>query len=302
MPLPKKVKILEVSPRDGLQNEPKLVCAEEKLELINLLVHAGVRYIEAGSFVNPNWVPQMATSDDVFRGIKRKKEVTFSALIPNLRGFDRAMEVGVEEISIFTSVSESFSKKNINCSVDESLQRFIPILKAAKDKNIPVRAYISCIAGCPYEGYINPEKVAKLADELYQMGCYEISLADTTGVGTPHTISQVIECVAKKIPVHRIAIHFHDTYSQALVNIYAALLMGVSIIDSSVAGLGGCPYVKNSNNNGASGNVATEDLVYMLNGLDIEHNINLERVIAAGIFISKKIGRSNRSKVSAALT
>tara|TARA_B110000858_G_scaffold27272_1_gene28595 strand:- start:516 stop:1424 length:909 start_codon:yes stop_codon:yes gene_type:complete len=301
MPLPKKVKIVEVSPRDGLQNESKLVCAEEKIELINLLVHAGVRCIEAGSFVNPNWIPQMATSDDVFRGMRRRKNVTFSALIPNLRGFDRAIDAGVDEISIFTSVSESFSKININCSVDESLQRFIPVLKAAQDKNIPVRAYVSCVAGCPYEGYMNPERSAKLADELYQMGCYEISLADTTGVGTPYLISQIIECVAKKIPIHRIAVHFHDTYSQALVNIYAALLMGVNIIDSSVAGLGGCPYVKNPDNNGASGNVATEDLVYMLNGLDIEHNINLKRVIAAGVFISRKLGRPNRSKVSTAL-
>jgi hydroxymethylglutaryl-CoA lyase len=302
MTLPKKVKIVEVSPRDGLQNEQQLVGAKLKIELIDLLVDAGVHYIEAGSFVNPNWVPQMATSDAVFRGIKQRKDVTFSALIPNLQGFNRAMAVNVGEVSIFTTASESFSQKNINCSIDQSLERFTPVLKAAADKEIPVRAYISCVAGCPYEGNINPTKVAELAARLSEMGCYEISLGDTIGIGTPDSISRIIEKVAEKISIQNIAVHLHDTYGQALANIYAALLMGISVIDSSIAGLGGCPYVKSPQGSAASGNVATEDLIYMLNGLNVEHGINLEKIVEAGRFISKELKRNNGSKVSIALT
>ena len=302
MILPKSVKIVEVSPRDGLQNEVQLISADLKIELINLLVTAGVSYIEAGSFVNPRWVPQMANSDTVFTGIKGAKNVNFSALVPNLRGFERAIEAGVKEISIFTSASESFSKKNTNCSIQESLARFVPVLKLAAEKKIPTRAYISCIAGCPYEGAISPTKVAVLANELYHMGCYEVSLADTTGVGTPGIICQAIEKVSAKVPLDNIAGHFHDTYSQALANIYAALSMGVSIFDSSVSGLGGCPYVKNSDKHQAPGNVATEDLIYMLNGLNIKHDINLNGLIKAGLFISKKLGKKSGSKVSLALT
>ena len=302
MTLPKRVKIVEVSPRDGLQNEIQLVSADLKIEFINLLVAAGVSFIEAGSFVNPRWVPQMANTDTVFARIKGVKNVNFSALVPNLRGFERAIEAGAKEVSIFTSASESFSKKNTNCSIQESLGRFVPVLKSAADKKIPTRAYISCIAGCPYEGAISPSKVAVLANELYQMGCYEVSLADTTGVGTPGIICQAIEKVSAKVPLDSIAGHFHDTYSQALVNIYAALSMGVSIFDSSVAGLGGCPYVKNSDKYKAPGNVATEDLIYMLNGLNIKHEINLNGLIKAGLFISKKLGKKSGSKVSAAFT
>ena len=302
MILPKRVKIVEVSPRDGLQNEAQLISADLKIQLIDLLVEAGVSFIEAGSFVNPKWVPQMANSDTVFAGIKDAKNVNFSALVPNLRGFERAIEAGVKEISIFTSASESFSKKNTNCSIQESLARFVPVLKSAADKKIPIRAYISCIAGCPYEGAISPTKVAVLANELYQMGCYEVSLADTTGVGTPGIICQVIEKVSAKVPLNSIAGHFHDTYSQALVNIYAALSMGISIFDSSVSGLGGCPYVKNSDAYKAPGNVATEDLIYMLNGLNIKHDINLNGLMKAGLFISKKLGKESGSKVSAAFT
>jgi hydroxymethylglutaryl-CoA lyase len=244
----------------------------------------------------------MANSDTVFTGIKGAKNVNFSALVPNLRGFERAIEAGVKEISIFTSASESFSKKNTNCSIQESLARFVPVLKSAADKKIPTRAYISCIAGCPYEGAISPTKVAVLANELYQMGCYEVSLADTTGVGTPGIICQAIEKVSAKVPLNSIAGHFHDTYSQALVNIYAALSMGISIFDSSVSGLGGCPYVKNSDTYKAPGNVATEDLIYMLNGLNIKHDINLNGLMKAGLFISKKLGKKSGSKVSAAFT
>jgi hydroxymethylglutaryl-CoA lyase len=302
MALPKKVKIVEVSPRDGLQNEQQLIGAKLKIEFIDLLVDAGVRYIEAGSFVNPSWVPQMATSDAVFRGIKRREDVTFSALTPNLQGFNRAMAVNVGEVAIFTTASESFSQKNINCSIDQSLERFTPVLKAAADKDIPVRAYISCVVGCPYEGNIDPVKVAELAARLSEMGCYEVSLGDTTGIGTPKNISRVIEKVAEKIAIQHIAVHLHDTYGQALANIYAALLMGVSVIDSSVAGLGGCPYVRNPQGFAASGNVATEDLIYMLNGLDIEHGINLEKIVEAGRFISRELGRNSSAKVSIVLT
>ena len=301
MTLPKKVKIVEVSPRDGLQNEQQLVSTKLKIELINFLVDAGVRYIEAGSFVNPSWVPQMATSDAVFRGIKQRKDVTFSALTPNLQGFNRAMAVNFGEVAIFTTVSESFSQKNINCSIDQSLERFTPVLKAAADKDIPVRAYVSCVAGCPYEGNIDPTKVAELAARLSEMGCYEVSLGDTIGIGTPDSISRIIEKVAEKISIQNIAVHLHDTYGQALANIYASLLMGVSVIDSSIAGLGGCPYVKNPQGSAASGNIATEDLIYMLNGLNIEHGINLEKIVEAGRFISKELKRSNGSKVSIAL-
>ena len=302
MIFPNKVKIVEVSPRDGLQNESQLITVNSKIKLIELLIDAGVSFIEAGSFVNPEWVPQMATTDQVLNGIKANKNATFSVLVPNMYGFKQAMESGVKEVSIFASASETFSKKNINCSIKDSLRRFLPILESAIDKKIPVRAYISCIAGCPYEGKVQPSKVAALASELYQMGCYEISLADTTGIGTPGIISQIIENVSAKIPHSSIAGHFHDTYGQALVNIYTALSMGVSIFDSSVAGLGGCPYVKNPDKKIASGNIAIEVLIYSLNFLNIENNIDLKKLLKASLFISKKIKKIGTSKVSAALT
>jgi|TARA_B110000879_G_C11139594_1_gene499703 hydroxymethylglutaryl-CoA lyase len=302
MTLPKKVKIVEVSPRDGLQNEQQLVSTSVKIKLIDLLVDAGVCYIEAGSFVSPGWVPQMANSDDVLRAVARRKGVVFAALTPNLQGFNRAIVAGVDEVAIFATASESFSRKNINCSIDESLKRFEAILEPSIAKKIPVRAYISCVAGCPYEGRVSPQKVAKLAARLYEMGCYEVSLGDTIGVGTPDVITRLIENVAENIPIHAIAVHMHDTYGQALANIYTALLMGIAVIDSSVSGLGGCPYVKNSGDISASGNVATEDLVYMLNGLGIKHGINLEKIIEAGRFISMKLGKDSGSKVSIALT
>lgn len=297
MSLPKKVKIVEVGPRDGLQNEQQPISAEVKIELIHRLVDAGLRYIEAGSFVNPKWVPQMAGSDAVFRGIERKAGVTYAALTPNLQGFERAAAVNVSEVAIFAAASEAFSQKNINCSIDESLNRFAPIMEAAKVAQLPVRGYISCVVGCPYEGAVDPYKVAEVALRLHDMGCYEVSLGDTTGVGTPGSITRLIEAVADSVSIHRLAVHLHDTYGQALANIYASLQMGIDVVDSSVAGLGGCPYAK-----GASGNVATEDLVYMLNGLGIEHGVDLEGLIEAGRYITEKLGRETGSKVSRALT
>jgi hydroxymethylglutaryl-CoA lyase len=296
MPLPKKVKIVEVGPRDGLQNEQQPISTEVKVELIHRLADAGVSYIEAGSFVNPKCVPQMAGSDDVFQGVERKVDVTYAALTPNFQGFQRAVAVQANEVAIFAAASESFSQKNINCSIDESLDRFAPIMEAAKAAELQVRGYISCVVGCPYEGEVDPDKVAEVAVRLHDMGCYEVSLGDTTGVGTPGSITRVIETVADSISIHRLAVHLHDTYGQALANIYASLQMGIDVVDSSVAGLGGCPYAK-----GASGNVATEDLVYMLNGLGIEHGVDLNKLIDAGRFITKQLGRENGSKVSKAL-
>ncbi|MCL4129262.1 UNVERIFIED_CONTAM: hypothetical protein GTU68_040205 [Idotea baltica] len=295
--LPQKVKIVEVGPRDGLQNEQQPIRTDVKVELIHRLVDSGLSYIEAGSFVNPKWVPQMAGSDEVFQGIERTDGVTYAALTPNFQGFERAVAVHANEVAIFAAASESFSQKNINCSIDESLDRFGPIMEAAKSIELPVRGYISCVVGCPYEGEVDAKKVAEVAFRLHDMGCYEVSLGDTTGVGTPGSITRVIETVAEKVSIHRLAVHLHDTYGQALANIYAALEMGIDVVDSSVAGLGGCPYAKE-----ASGNVATEDLVYMLNGLGVEHGVDLDKLIEAGRFITEKLGRENGSKVARALT
>jgi len=301
MTLPKKVKIVEVGPRDGLQNEQQPISTEVKIELIQRLVGSGLSYIEAGSFVNPKWVPQMAGSDEVFQGLFStgggfKSSVTYAALTPNFQGFERAVASHANEVAIFAAASESFSHKNINCSISESLDRFAPIMAAAKSTGLPVRGYISCVVGCPYEGGVDPNKVAEVALRLHEMGCYEVSLGDTTGVGTPGSITRVIETVAESVSINRLAVHLHDTYGQALANIYASLQMGIDVVDSSVAGLGGCPYAK-----GASGNVATEDLVYMLNGLGIEHGVDLDKLMAAGWFITDKLGRMNGSKVATAL-
>jgi hydroxymethylglutaryl-CoA lyase len=293
--LPAKVKIVEVGPRDGLQNEKKQISAEDKIALIEQLADAGVSYIESGSFVSPKWVPQMATSTDVFNGINRKESITYAALTPNMKGFEAAMAVNASEVAIFGAASEAFSQKNINCSIEESLQRFEPIMQAAKAANIPVRGYVSCVVGCPYDGFIEPEQVAMVAEKLYQMGCYEISLGDTIGVGTPATVTKMIQAVSARVPVEKLAVHFHDTYGQALTNIYSALQAGVMVVDSAIAGLGGCPYAK-----GASGNVATEDVLYMLNGLEIETGINFDKLLAAGWFISDKLGKAPISKVSTA--
>jgi hydroxymethylglutaryl-CoA lyase len=293
--LPAKVKIVEVGPRDGLQNEKKQISAEDKIALIEQLANAGVSYIESGSFVSPKWVPQMATSTDVFNGIARKENITYAALTPNMKGFEAAMAVNASEVAIFGAASEAFSQKNINCSIEESLKRFEPIMQAAKVANIPVRGYVSCVVGCPYDGFIEPEQVAMVAEKLYQMGCYEISLGDTIGVGTPATVTKMIQAVSARVPMAKLAVHFHDTYGQALTNIYTALQAGVMVVDSAIAGLGGCPYAK-----GASGNVATEDVLYMLNGLAIETGINFDKLLAAGWFISDKLGKAPISKVSTA--
>jgi hydroxymethylglutaryl-CoA lyase len=293
--LPNSVKIVEVGPRDGLQNEKLQISAEDKIALIEKLADAGVSYIESGSFVSPKWVPQMATSSEVFKGIKRKIGVTYAALTPNMKGFEAAMAVNANEVAIFGAASEAFSQKNINCSIDESLQRFESIMQAAKAADIRVRGYVSCVVGCPYDGDIAAEKVAEVAEKLYKMGCYEISLGDTIGVGTPASVRKMLQAVSAKVPVDKLAVHFHDTYGQALTNIYAALAMGVKVVDSAIAGLGGCPYAK-----GASGNVATEDVLYMLNGLGIKTNIDFDKLLAAGWFISDKLGKAPLSKVSIA--
>lgn len=297
MKLPTQVRIVEVGPRDGLQNEKQTIPTTAKIQLIENLVDAGLKYIEAGSFVNPKWVPQMADSGEVFSGIARKTGVTYAALTPNLQGYERAIAVNANEVAIFAAASEAFSQKNINCSISESIHRFQTLIDAAKTQQIPVRGYISCVAGCPYSGAVEVQTVASIASELLAMGCYEISLGDTIGVCTAGQIKRLIEILARDIPIEKIAVHMHDTYGQALVNIYAALEMGVSVIDSSVAGLGGCPYAV-----GATGNVATEDVVYLLNGLEIQHGIHLEKLIHAGNTISTVLGKPTNSRVARAMS
>jgi hydroxymethylglutaryl-CoA lyase len=297
MKLPTKVRIVEVGPRDGLQNEKQAIPTSAKIQLIENLVAAGLTYIEAGSFVNPKWVPQMADSGAVFAGIERKPGITYAALTPNLQGYERAIAVNANEVAIFAAASEAFSQKNINCSISESIQRFEKLVSVAKAQKIPVRGYISCVAGCPYSGAVDATTVADIAKELLAMGCYEISLGDTIGVGTAGQIKHLVETLARDIPIEKIAAHMHDTYGQALTNIYAALEMGVSVVDSSIAGLGGCPYAA-----GATGNIATEDVVYLLNGLGIEHGVNLEKLVYAGNTISAALNKTTNSKVAKAMS
>ncbi len=294
--LPQSVRIVEVGPRDGLQNEAQPISVEVKVKLVELLAEAGLGCIETGSFVNPKWVPQMAGSEEVFSSLRRVAGVTYSALTPNLKGFERALESAVSEVAVFTAASESFTRKNTNCSIDESLSRASELMTAARANNVPVRGYVSCVVGCPYEGDIAPAKVAEVASKLLDMGCYEISLGDTIGVGTPASTEAMLSTVLRAVPADKLAVHLHDTYGQALANIYAALQMGVAVVDSSVAGLGGCPYAK-----GASGNVATEDVVYLLNGLGIAHGVELGKLVQAGQFICDSLGRENGSKVAIAL-
>lgn len=295
MSLPQRVRLVEVGPRDGLQNESRPVSVSDKLQLVHDLADAGVSYIEAGSFVSPKWVPQMVGSAELFAGIQRRDGVTYAALTPNLRGFEDALAAGVKEVAVFAAASESFSQRNINCSISESLDRFLPIMEAARLHGISVRGYVSCVLGCPYEGDIAPKQVAAVANELYAMGCYEVSLGDTIGTGTPGATRTLFNVVAGQIPRGKLAGHFHDTYGQALTNIYASLLEGIQVFDSSVAGLGGCPYAK-----GATGNVASEDVVYLLNGLGIETGIDLDTLINAGQRISDTLGRANGSRVAKA--
>jgi hydroxymethylglutaryl-CoA lyase len=302
MKYPNSVRIVEVGPRDGLQNEQQPISSADKIELIQRLAQAGISHIEAGSFVSPKWVPQMADSLDVMQGIERKESVRYAALTPNKRGFDQAMAAKANEVAIFAAASESFSQKNINCSIAESLQRFEEIMAAAKANDIPVRGYVSCILGCPYEGPITADnaeahfaKVKQVTQKLLDMGCYEVSLGDTIGTGTPRFSEQLLQTLLEDIPRHQLAVHFHDTYGQALSNILVALQNGITTIDSSIAGLGGCPYAE-----GASGNVASEDVVYMLQGMGIETGIDLTELVQVGEWISQRLNRVNGSKVGLA--
>lgn len=293
--LPESVKIVEVGPRDGLQNE-QAVSTEAKVALINQLSSCGLTHIEAGSFVSPKWVPQMADSLEVMSKITRAPNVTYAALTPNARGFEQALDANANEVAVFTSSSQGFCQKNINCSIEESLERFHPVVALAKDKGIPVRGYLSCIVDCPYDGPTEPSQVAKVAQALLDLGCYEVSLGDTIGTGTPVRVANMLNAVFERVPSQQVAVHFHDTWGQALANIYQALKMGVRVVDSSVAGLGGCPYAA-----GASGNVATEDVVYLCQGLGIETGVDLNRLAQAGWEISDALGRQPTSKVSLAL-
>ncbi len=296
MNLPKHVKIVEVGPRDGLQNEPGIINSATKIEFINRLSATGLTVIEATSMVNPARIPQLADAEVVYTNINKLPGVSYPVLIPNIKGMERALTVGVEEIALFTSASESFNQKNINCSIAESLQRFEPVIELATQQNIRIRAYISCVLGCPCDGDVKLERVARLAKQLHTMGCYEISLGDTIGVGTPLKAREMVLTVAEHVSIKHLAVHFHDTRGQALANIFACLQEGVGVVDASVAGLGGCPYA-----NGATGNVATEDLVYMLKGMDIETGVDLDVLADAGRFICEKLGRENQSRVGRVL-
>ena len=289
--------MVEVGPRDGLQNEPDTVSTAVKRELIDRLSGAGLRAIEAGSFVSPKWVPQMADTAEVLAGINRKPGVSYGVLTPNMEGFDRALEAKADEVAVFAAASETFSQKNVNCSIDESIERFRPVTEAAGAAGIPVRGYVSCVLGCPYEGKVAPGAVAGVTKRLAELGCYEISLGDTIGKGTPERARALVDRVAEAVPVDRLAAHFHDTYGQALANIMAVLERGVAVIDSSVAGLGGCPYAK-----GAPGNVASEEVLEMLNGLDIETGVDLAALTAAGEFIRAEVGRSPEPKAAVAVS
>ncbi|HSE74737.1 MAG TPA: hydroxymethylglutaryl-CoA lyase [Dongiaceae bacterium] len=296
MTLPKRVRVVEVGPRDGLQNEAAPVPLETKVALIDRLSETGLSAIEAGAFVSPKWVPQMADSADVLKRIKQRPGISYPVLVPNVKGLEAALAAGAQEIAVFGAASESFSQRNINCSIGESLERFARVSDAAQSAGLKVRGYVSCVLGCPYEGEIAPDAVARVAEALVGMGCYEVSLGDTIGIGTPAKAQRMIEAVAAEVDIRHLAAHFHDTYGQALANLLAVLQMGVATVDASVSGLGGCPYAP-----GASGNVATEDVVYMLHGLGIATGIDLDRLAQAGAFISGALGRPSGSKAAMAL-
>jgi hydroxymethylglutaryl-CoA lyase len=294
--VPAAVTVVEVGPRDGLQNEPRPVAVADKVRLIEGLAAAGLRVIEAGALVSPKWVPQMAATAEVLAAIARRPGVRYPVLVPNLKGLEAALAARVEEIAVFGAASETFSQKNINCGIGESLARFAPVVERARAEGLRVRGYISCVVGCPYEGPIAPAAVASVARRLHAIGCYEVSLGDTIGVGTPRKIALMLRAVAAEVPMAALAIHAHDTYGQALANVLTALELGVAVVDSSVAGLGGCPYAP-----GASGNVATEDVVYMLDGMGVATGIDLDALIRAGEAIRRALGRDTRSKVAAAM-
>ncbi|HEU0260040.1 MAG TPA: hydroxymethylglutaryl-CoA lyase [Burkholderiales bacterium] len=291
------IKIVEVGPRDGLQNEPGQVSTDVKVELIERLAGAGLPAVEATAFVSPKWIPQMADHTEVMERIRRRPGVSYPVLTPNLKGFEAARAAGATDVAIFGAASEAFSKKNINCSIAESLERFEPIALESRKSNIRVRGYVSCVLGCPYEGEIKPDKVAEVAGALYDMGCYEVSLGDTIGTGTPGKTKAMIEACARRVPLERLAGHYHDTYGQALANIYASLEMGVATFDASVAGLGGCPYAA-----GASGNVATEDVIYMLNGLGVRTGVDLDQLVEIGQWICGLLNRKPASKAALAIS
>jgi hydroxymethylglutaryl-CoA lyase len=296
MRLPGRVKMVEVGPRDGLQNEAQPVPVAARIDLIERLADAGLTAIEAGSFVSPKWVPQMADTDKVLAGLRRRVGVSYMVLVPNLKGIEGALAARASEIAVFAAASETFSRRNINCSVEESLERFAEIVRAARARNVPARGYVSCVLGCPYEGAVAPEAVARVAGRLVEIGCHEVSLGDTIGVGTPGKAQAMIDVVAQYVPIEKLAVHFHDTYGQALANALAALEKGVAVVDAAVAGLGGCPYAP-----GASGNVATEDVAYMLDGLGIRTGVDLSKLAQAGRAISAVLGRPPASKVARAL-
>ena len=295
MKLPEAVKVVEVGPRDGLQNETALVPVETKVALIDLLSASGLPAVEAGSFVSPKWVPQMADTAQVLGAIRRAPGVAYPVLVPNLKGLELARQAEAAEVAVFSTASETFSHRNTNCSVEESLTRAGAVAAAANAAGIRVRGYVSCALGCPYEGWISPRQVARVATRLFRLGCYEVSLGDTIGVGTPLAAREMVECVAASVPVERLALHFHDTYGQALANILACLELGIGVVDSAVAGLGGCPYAP-----GATGNVATEDVLYMLHGSGVRTGVDLDLVTEAGRFISSAIGKNPVSRVSRA--
>lgn len=294
--LPSKVRIVEVGPRDGLQNEKHCVPTAVKIELIERLAACGLSAVEATAFVSPKWVPQMADNAEVMRAIARRPGVAYPVLVPNLRGLEAALAAGAEEVAVFGAASEAFSQKNINCSIGESLERFRPVVDAARQAGVRVRGYVSCVFGCPYQGEVTPLQAAEVAWALFEMGCYEISLGDTIGCGMPGKVRPVIDAVARRVPLKRLAGHFHDTYGMAIANILAALECGVTVFDASVAGLGGCPYAA-----GASGNVATEDVVWLLRGLGLEAGVDLDALIDTGAWICGQLGRANESRVARAI-
>lgn len=291
------VRIVEVGARDGLQNEKTLLPSEVKIALIDRLSSTGLQTIEATSFVSPKWVPQLADATEVFRGIRKVPGVSYPVLVPNLQGYQRAREVDAREIAVFSAASEAFNRKNINASIDESIERFLPVIEQARADGVPVRGYVSTVLGCPYQGEVPVSDVVRVARRMYELGCHEVSLGDTIGVGTPAKARAMLRAVAQEVPMAALAVHFHDTYGQALANILACLEEGVRVVDSAVSGTGGCPYAK-----GASGNVASEDVVYMLHGMGMDTGVDLDLLVATGAWLSRQLHKESASRVTRART